>query len=153
MATWESKTMLTREQTCSMCSTRYRYDFEVKAESQENSFEAEKKLQEKVQVELGRDFSDDPVRCPECAKMTPAMWKKAMSKSLIALVLGVIGVGIGVLICFGLLRMLEETGLFAWGALLFVGFWTLMGAIAVPALVLEPVLKPIKGYRVDAPSA
>ena len=153
MATWEAKNTLTREQTCSLCDTRYRYDFEVKAESYENSYDAEVKLREKIQSEMTRDFSDDPVKCPGCEKLTPAMWKKAIMKSLLTLVLGVIGVGIGILICWGIIHMEGETGLFAWGALLFVGFWTLMGLIGVPALVLEPLLKPIKGYRVDPPSA
>jgi hypothetical protein len=81
MATWEAKNMLTREQTCSMCDTRYRFNAEIKAESSENSYEAEMKLREKMRNEMVRDFSNDPVKCPGCQKMTPAMWRKAITKS------------------------------------------------------------------------
>ncbi|HCR66387.1 MAG: hypothetical protein CMH90_07000 [Oceanicaulis sp.] len=151
MATWEAKNMLTREQTCSMCDTRYRFNAEIKAESSENSYEAEMKLREKMRNEMVRDFSNDPVKCPGCQKMTPAMWRKAITKSMLTLVLGGVGIGIGILICVGILDMAQDSGLFAWGALLFVGFWTLMAMIGVPYLVLEPVLKPIKGFRIDAP--
>lgn len=153
MATWEAKNILTREQTCSMCDTRYRYNAELKAESSENSYDAEMKLHEKMRTELERDFSTDPVKCPGCQKMTPAMWRNAVTQSLLTLVLGGVGIAIGLLICVGILDMAEESGLFAWGALLFVGFWTLMAMIGVPYMVLEPVLKPVKGERIDAPSA
>lgn len=152
MAKWEASDTLTREQSCTMCGTRYRYNFVVTASSSVSALEAEHELQKRINHEIERDASAEPVKCPGCNKMTPQMWAEARLSALMMLLFVGGGIGIGVLICWVLLRMLEETGLFAWGALLFVGFWTVIAIVGLPFLVLQPLLQPTKGVRVDAPA-
>lgn len=148
---WNVSSTVTHRRDCELCNLRYAFDVGIETSSTTSEEEAAKAHEMKLAAALENGAYGHIVKCPGCKKMPSWMWTSTLMSSVIVLVIGAALSGVGILICWFILKVLEDSGLFFWGALLFVGFWTGVAIIGTPIATVVTFFVQKKGYFIPIP--